>query len=62
MPTQNVKPPKCYITKYFESMSSETPTIYTPKEECRHDTIVVQQEQNATECKDLNEDSLGEID
>ena len=30
-PTQTLKPPKPYITKYFDSMSSNTPIIYTPK-------------------------------
>ena len=31
-PTQTLKPPKTYITRYFDSMGSDTPIIYTPKE------------------------------
>ena len=52
------KPPKPFINKYFDSMSSETPIVFTPKEKHRHDTITVQQELNTTEC----DDSLEELD
>ena len=31
-PTQTLKPSKPYITKYFDSMSSDTPIIYKQKE------------------------------
>ena len=32
MLTQVLKPPKPYITKYFDNMSSDTPIIYTLKD------------------------------
>ena len=32
MPTLTLKPPTPYITKYFDSMSSDTHIIYIPKE------------------------------
>ena len=38
--TITLKPQKPLITKYFESMSSETPIMYTPKEKHSCDTIV----------------------
>ena len=34
-----LKPPKSFINKYFDSMSSETPLVYTPKEKYICDTI-----------------------
>ena len=43
-------------------MSSETPIINTPKEKCRHDIMIVQQEHYTTECEDLDGDSLDKID
>ena len=48
--TRTLKTPKPCITKYSNSMSSETPKMYTPKEKCRHNTIVPPQELNTTEC------------
>ena len=60
--TLTLKPPKLIITKYFNSMSSETPIMYTPKEKCRCFTILAQQELNTTECKVLDQDSLEDID
>ena len=39
MPTQTLKSPKTNMTKYFDSMSSDKPIIYTPKEQRRHDII-----------------------
>ena len=59
--TITLKPPKPFITKYFDSMSSKIPIIYIPKEKCRHDTIVAQQELNITECEILDQDSLKDI-
>ena len=41
--TLTLKLPKPFVTKCFNSMSSETPIIYTPKEKCRCDTILAQQ-------------------
>ena len=53
---------KPFINKYFDSMSSETPIVYTPKIKCLHDTITVQQELNTIKCKVQNQDSLEELD
>ena len=61
-PTQILKPPKPYVSKYFDSMSSGTPIIYTPKEKQRCDTIIAQEECKTTECKYVDQDSLEEID
>ena len=60
--TITLKPPKPFITKYFDSMASETPILYTQNEKHRHETIVAQQELNTTECEALNQDSLEDID
>ena len=57
-----LKPPKPFITKYFDSMSSKTPIMYISKEECRCDTIMAQQELNTTECEVLHQDLLADID
>ena len=57
-----LKPPKPLITKYFDSMSSETSIMYTPKEKHRYDTIMAKQELNTTECEVLDQDSLEDID
>ena len=38
-----LKPPKPFTTKYFDSLSSETCIVYTPKEKNRCDTIMDQQ-------------------
>ena len=63
MPNQTLKPLKPYITKFFDSMSSKyTPIIYTPKEKQSCDITIVQQEHNSTECKNLDQHSLDEID
>ena len=40
MPMQALKPPKPYITKYFDNMNSDTAIIYTPMEKQRYDTIL----------------------
>ena len=32
MTTKTLQPPKPYITEYFDSMTSKTPVINTPKE------------------------------
>ena len=53
---------KPFITKYFNSMSSETPIIYTPKEKCRCNIIVAQHKLNTTEHEVLDQDSLEDID
>ena len=63
--TITLKSPKPFITKYFDyfdSMSGETPILYTPKEKHRHDSIMAQQEFNTTECEVLDQDSLEYID
>ena len=62
MPTQTLKPPKPYIIKYFDIMSRDTPIIYTPKDKWGCVIIVVQQEHNTTVCKNLDQDSLEDID
>ena len=60
--TISLKPPKPFITKYLESMSIETPIMYTPKEKHRYNTVIAQQESNTTKCKVQNEDSLEDIE
>ena len=62
MPTHTLKLPKHYITKYFDCMSSETPIIYIPKDKQKCDIIVAQQEHNTTVHKNLDQDSLKNID
>ena len=57
-----LKPPKPFITKCFNSISSETPIVYTMKEKHRHDTIIAQQELNTTECEVQDLDSLEDLD
>ena len=60
MPTQTLKPLKPYITKFFDSMSSDT--IYTPKDKQRCDIIVAQQEHSTTVYKNQDQDSLEDTD
>ena len=62
MPIQALKPPKPYITKYLDNMSSDPPIIYIPKEKQRCNIIVAQQEHNTTSCKNLEQDPLEDID
>ena len=62
MKTKTLQPPKPFIIKYFDSMTSKTPIIYTPKEKWGHDTIMAQQELNTTEHEALDLDSLEDID
>ena len=57
-----LKPTKPFINKYFSSISSETPIVYTPKEKCIHNTITVQKELNTNEHDVQNQDSLEELD
>ena len=59
--TKTLQPPKLYITQYFDSMTSNAPLIYTPKEKQRRDTIIAQQELNTTECEALDQDLLEDI-
>ena len=59
--TITLKPTKPFITKYFDSMTSKTLLMYTPKEKHRCDTIVAQQEWNATEHGVQNQDSSEDI-
>ena len=60
--TITLKLPIPFINKYFDSMSNETPMMYTPKENHIHDTITSQQELNTTKCKVQNQDLLEELD
>ena len=60
--TITLKPPKRFINKYFDSMSSETPIVYIPKEKHRCDTITAQQELNTTEHEAQDQDALEELD
>ena len=55
---QNMKQPKSYIAKYFNSMASRPPIIYTPKEKQKCDTIMAQHRLYTTECKALNQGLL----
>ena len=57
-----LKPPKPFTTKFFDSMSSETPTVYTVKEKYRCDTIMAIQELYTTEHEVQDQDSLEDID
>ena len=61
-PTQTLQAPKPYITKYFDNMSSNPPITFTSKDKWRFNIMVAQQEINATVCKNLEEDSLEDID
>ena len=60
--TITVKPPEPFITIYFNSMPSETPIMYTPKEKHRYDTIMIQQELNTTKHEVQDQDSLEDKD
>ena len=60
--TITLKHPKPFITKCFNSMPCETPIVHTPKEKCRCDTIMAQQELNTTEHEVQDQDSLEDID
>ena len=60
--TITLKPPKSFINKYFDSMSSETPILYYPKEKHRCNTIIAQQELNATEHEAQDQESLEDLD
>ena len=62
MPTQTLKSPKPYITKYFDNMNNDTPIIYTLNGKQGHVIIVAQQEYNSTVCKNLDQDPLKDID
>ena len=62
MLTWTLQLPKPYITKYFDSMTNDTPIIYILKERQMCYIIVVQQELNTTEHKDLDQDSLEDVD
>ena len=57
-----LKPPKPFINKYFDSMSNETPIVYTLKKKCIHDTITSQKELNITKHEVQNQDSLEDLD
>ena len=48
MLTQILQPPKPYITKYFDNMSSDPPISLSLKDKQQHDIIMAQQELNAT--------------
>ena len=50
MTTKTQRPPKPFIIKYFDSMSSEMPIMYMSKEKHRCDIVRAQQELNTTEC------------
>ena len=52
---------KHFVTKYFNSMSSKSPIMYTPKEKHRCNIIMAQQELNTTECEVLDQDPPEEI-
>ena len=62
MPNQTLQPPKPYITKYFDNMSSDPPIRLTPKDIQRCDNMVVKQDLNATVFENLEEESLEDID
>ena len=62
MVTKTLKQSKPFITKYFDSMTSETHIMYTTKEKHICDTIMAQLELNSMECEALDQDSLEDID
>ena len=62
MPIQILKSPKPYITKYFDSMSRDTPIRYTPMDKQRHNIIIVRQEHDTIVHENVDQDSLEDID
>ena len=58
----NSETSQTFITKYFNSITSKPPIVYTPKEKHRCDTIMAQQELSTTEGEVLDQDSLEDID
>ena len=62
MPTQTLKPPKPYMTKYFDNMSSDPPIRFIPKNKWWCDIIVAQYELNTTVHENLEQDPLEDID